>query len=110
MNNGVGKKIKSLRSKLGLTMDEFGYLVDYDEENKKARSGTVSNWEQGLNKPNSKRLKRIAELGNTTVDELLKSEYESCSNCKYDVLKDDFNYCPKCGFEIGIGEKTKKSS
>ncbi|WP_227276260.1 helix-turn-helix domain-containing protein [Vagococcus fluvialis] len=102
MSYSLGQKIRCIRNDLGMTLNEFGRVIDRGESLKKVRSGTVSNWEQGLNKPNAKRLKRIAEIGNTTVDELLKSEYEICDNCSYDILKKEFKFCPICG--------TKKSS
>lgn len=53
----VGKRINQIRTKLGLSMDEFASKID-----SKAKSGTVSNWETGKNLPNNKRLKKIAEL------------------------------------------------
>lgn len=61
----IGQNIKRVRLSLGLSMDKFGSLID-----SKAKSGTVANWEIGRNSPNAKRLKRIAELGNITVEEL----------------------------------------
>jgi len=65
----VGRNIRNIRKKLGLSMDDFAKRID-----EKARSGTVSNWETGKNLPNNERMKRIAELGGVTVDELMLSE------------------------------------
>ena len=62
----VADKIKSIRLSLGLSMEEFGKKFDSP-----ASKGVVSNWENNYNLPNHARLKRIAELGNTTVEELL---------------------------------------
>lgn len=62
----VGNRIKNIRKNLGLSMDEFASKID-----DKAKSGTVSNWETGKNLPNNERLKRIAELGNISVETLL---------------------------------------
>lgn len=63
----VGQRIRNIRkSKLGMSMNDFGYEID-----KIAKSGTVSNWETGKNLPNNERLKRIAQLGGISVDELL---------------------------------------
>lgn len=66
----VGMRIRQIRKNiLGVSMAEFGSRID-----DKAKSGTVSNWETGKNLPNNERLKRIAELGNMSVDELLYGE------------------------------------
>lgn len=64
----IGQRIKSIRLDLGLSMSEFAKRVD---PSGKAKSGTVSNWEHGKNAPNAKRLRKIAELGNISVDELI---------------------------------------
>lgn len=62
----VGERIRNIRKSLGLSMDAFAARID-----EKAKSGTVSNWETGKNLPNNERLKRIAELGNTSISSLL---------------------------------------
>ena len=56
------KRIKDVRIKLGLTMDEFAKKIDA-----KASSGTVANWETGSNLPNATRLAKIADLGHVSV-------------------------------------------
>ncbi|MEB6292245.1 helix-turn-helix domain-containing protein [Mammaliicoccus sciuri] len=61
----VGKRIRSIRLKHGMSMTEYGKLID------NVKSGVVSNWENGKQIPNKLRLKKIAKLGNITVDELL---------------------------------------
>ena len=66
--NSIGERIKRIREELGVSMSEFALLID-----DKAKSGTVANWETGKNLPNRKRLNRIAELGNTTVNQLMNS-------------------------------------
>ena len=65
----AGKKIKSIRMQRGETMEEFASRID-----DKAKSGTVSNWETGKNLPNNERLKKIAELANISVNELLHDQ------------------------------------
>lgn len=65
----TGQRIRSIRLRLGLTMEEF--IERIDGKPGKGRSGTVNNWETGKNAPNSKRLKKIASLGGVTVDYLL---------------------------------------
>ncbi|EJF00205.1 helix-turn-helix domain-containing protein [Liquorilactobacillus mali] len=62
----VGNRVKSIRVGLGLTMDEFAKKIDSS-----AKSGTIANWEMGKNAPNKKRLKKIAELGDVSVNYLL---------------------------------------
>ena len=60
----LGQRIKQIRLERGETTVEFGrYLL--------ASKGTVSKWENDKYQPSPARLKRIAELGDTTVDELL---------------------------------------
>lgn len=61
----TSEKIRRIRKELGYTIQEFGKLF-----NPPASKGLVCNWEKGRNLPNKSRLKKIAELGNTTVDEL----------------------------------------
>ena len=66
--HSVGERIKRIREELGISMSDFALLID-----DKAKSGTVANWETGKNLPNRKRLNKIAELGNTTVNQLLNT-------------------------------------
>ena len=65
----LGQKIKAIRLERGETMSEFSTHFE------NAMSGTVSNWETDRNKPNKARLKKIAELGNMTVEELLEEKH-----------------------------------
>lgn len=60
----VGNRIKSTRKEKGLTMEEFGKKLNTSK-------GAVNNWETGKNLPNNERLKRIAEIGGISVNELL---------------------------------------
>lgn len=62
----IGHRIREIRKRLGLSMTAFAEKID-----NKSKSGTISNWETGKNLPNNERLKRIAELGETTVEYLL---------------------------------------
>lgn len=62
----VGERIKSIRLNLGLSTEKFATLF-----NPPASKGTVSKWENGRYLPNNTRLKRIAELGHISVDELI---------------------------------------
>ena len=62
----IGKKIRNIRKNLGYSQLEFSKVVG-------ATKSAVANWENGYNYPNNDRLKVIAELGNTTVFQLLNS-------------------------------------
>ncbi|MGX7059867.1 helix-turn-helix domain-containing protein [Vagococcus humatus] len=64
----VGKRISIIRKSLGKNMDEFGELVSG------ASKSNVSKWENGVSLPSNERLKIIAEIGNTTVENLLHGE------------------------------------
>ena len=64
-NKDLGKRIKEIRLKLVKSQEEFGNLFDPP-----APKSAVSRWEHG-GSPNKKRLKKIAKLGQTTVDYLL---------------------------------------
>ncbi|WP_240628327.1 helix-turn-helix domain-containing protein [Macrococcoides goetzii] len=61
----VGRRIKSIRLKKGFNMREFGERLD------NASDSIVSRWEKGKTLPNSNRLKKIAEIGEVSIDELL---------------------------------------
>ena len=66
MSIEVGNRIKNIRLSLSLTMEEFGKLFD-----EPAAQSIISRWEVGKSVPNANRLKKIAELGDMTVQELL---------------------------------------
>lgn len=60
----VGHKIREIRLGLGETMEEFGKLFN-------ASKSIVYRWENGTSFPNPERLKAIAKIGDTTVEQLL---------------------------------------
>lgn len=60
----VAQRIKLIRQTKGMTLEEFGKLFD-------ASKGNVSLWEKGSSLPSNERIKRIAYIGNMSVDELL---------------------------------------
>lgn len=66
----IGLRIKKIRKEKGLTLKEFGKMVD-------APFSAVSNWENGRNKPNNERLRSIAELGSISVEELLYGDFKA---------------------------------
>ena len=68
-STNIHTRIRKIRQNLGLTMEDFGKKFT-----PVASKGVVSNWENGYNFPNNERIKRIAELGNVTVDYLLEGK------------------------------------
>ena len=97
----IARKIKSLRAAKGLSQEEFGKLAD------NAHKTLVSKWERGLNLPNNKRLKLIAELGGITTDELLQVSdlsQEGCKFCTADLERDEFERYPAGKISITSSE------
>lgn len=80
----VGLRIKLIRQNLGLSTEKFANQFHEQPPSK----GTISKWENGHYLPNNERLKKIANLGNTTVEELLKLPNEiTISSEEYNRLK-----------------------
>lgn len=65
----LGLKIKILRYKLGLSMEEFGKIFN-------ATKGSVSGWESGKVIPNIERLHQMAEMENIPITELCFSPFD----------------------------------
>lgn len=68
--DNIAARIKTIRQKLGMNQSEFGELIG------DAHKSVVSKWEKGQNHPNNARLKRIAEVGNISINELLYGTVE----------------------------------
>lgn len=77
----VAKKIREIRTDLGYSMAQFGELISNSPKT------TVNNWERGINLPKEDKLKKIALLGKTTVEELL---YGTPEEVLTNLLKDHF--------------------
>lgn len=77
----VAKQIREIRMDLGYSMAQFGELISYSPKT------TVNNWERGINLPKEDKLKKIALLGKTTVEELL---YGTPEEVLTNLLKDHF--------------------
>ena len=70
----IGQRIKHIRVSRKETLEEFAKnIVKVSSNSVKTGKSNVSRWEKGLNKPNDITLQAIAELGNTTVNQLLNS-------------------------------------
>ena len=65
----IGSRIRSIRQEKGMTLEEFGNLFS-------ASKSIASRWEKGISIPNAERLKAIAKIGDTTVEELLHGNKE----------------------------------
>ncbi|WP_225743654.1 helix-turn-helix domain-containing protein [Marinilactibacillus sp. Marseille-P9653] len=78
----VGNRIKNIRQKMGLSQQAFGEELDNEAP---AHKSLVSKWEKGMSLPNNERLKRIAELGELSVNDLLYGEYKAKV---YNIFKD----------------------
>ncbi|PFZ72327.1 transcriptional regulator [Bacillus toyonensis] len=61
----LGQRIKLIRIKNGMTLEEFGKQI------LNANKSIVSKWERGNTIPNNERLAKIAEIGNVTIEYLL---------------------------------------
>lgn len=66
----VGVRIANIRDRHNKTLEEFGKMIDG------ATKSNVSKWEKGDVLPNRRRLKRIAEIGDTSVSELLHGPFD----------------------------------
>lgn len=75
-NKAIGMRIKSIRLHLGLSTEKFAKQFHEHPPSK----GTISKWENGHYLPNNERLKKIAELGNTTVEYLLYGSIDEYAN------------------------------
>lgn len=62
----LGHRIKDLRISLGMNQKQFSDRLQ-------TKVSTLSNWENGRNKPNMEKLSKIAELADITVEELLST-------------------------------------
>ena len=58
-----GEKIRQIRRERGMTLKDFGKVFGVGLT-------TVSNWEQGLNRPNVRTIKKIANFAEIPIDEL----------------------------------------
>lgn len=86
-NIELGKRIKSIREKLGKSQAEFGQMFEPP-----APKSAVSRWEHG-GSPNKKRLAKIAELGGIPVEVLINGDLLHAVDNMYKFLYDEYwNY------------------
>lgn len=100
----AGMRIRNIREKLGLTMEEFAKKID-----SKAQKGTVSNWENGKNLPNKLRLQKIAELGNSSPEWILFGDIPiTVKQLIDDIQKDEISKYNSELYKQLYDPKTKK--
>lgn len=80
----LGKRIKNIRKSRTENQTEFGRIFG-------ANASNVSVWERGINLPNRERIKKIAEIGNITVEELLYGNRKSSNKKKTASMNKDSN-------------------
>lgn len=66
----LGQRIKDIRRSLELDQKSFADKI-------KSTVSALSNWENGRNKPNDLMLKRISDLGNISINELLYGPHKA---------------------------------
>ena len=76
----LGDKIKLCRENKKMTQNEVADILDVSP-------ATVSKYESGALEPNIESLKRLAELFEISIDELLKDEEEILDSSKVNVLE-----------------------
>lgn len=87
MNNNkvdIGQRIKSIRTKRGMTLEEFGALFS-------AGKGLVSRWERGISTPNPERIKAISKVGDTSVEYILHGTMNEYIESLIDKLQMDLS-------------------
>lgn len=67
----VGLRIKEIRKKLGYSMETFGEIVSQSPRS------SVNSWEKGVSIPRKDKLEKIAQIGNTTPQQILYGDFES---------------------------------
>lgn len=60
----MGIKIKAMRKKRGLTQKQLAELLEVKQSN-------ISRWESGVYLPNATTLKKLAEVLNCQIDDLV---------------------------------------
>lgn len=66
-SGGVGSRLRTARRSAGLTQKQLAEALGVE-------SITVSRWERGVTTPSLPRLRRIAELTETTVSDLVRAQ------------------------------------
>ncbi len=84
--NILGKKIKEIRKKEGMSQEEFAFQIDVSRQ-------TVYFWENGKAFPDSKKILIICEKFNIDPNELLfnNPQKENCVECASDFAEENIS-------------------
>ncbi len=81
----LGEKIKLYRENLNMTQNEIAEVLG-------VKSTTISKYESGILEPNIESLKKLSELFNVSIDELLKDDTFNVSKINIlDILREQKN-------------------
>lgn len=86
----LGRKIKELRERKGLTQLELASVLNLSDR-------TISKWETGRGYPDITFMEKIAAVFAISVGELLSGAEISNRNISGNMLKASFYVCPVCG-------------
>ena len=82
MSGDVGKRLRTARRAAGLTQKQLADRLGVE-------SITVSRWERGVTSPSLPRLRRIAEITQTTVGELVNTASASVHELEIAALREE---------------------
>ena len=74
-----GNYISALRERCGLSQYQLGVLVGVSDK-------AVSKWENGASKPRIGTIKKLSEVLDVSVDELLACEYDAFNKKRKDLF------------------------
>ena len=86
----IGNRIKKYRESKNMTQRDIAEILEVEP-------GTISKYESGLIEPNIESIKKLSEIFEITIDELLKNEDK-----KFDIAKIDILECLKEQKEMGL--------
>jgi transcriptional regulator with XRE-family HTH domain len=78
VSGDVGKRLRTARRAAGLTQKQLADRLEVE-------SITVSRWERGVTSPSLPRLRRIAEITQTTVGDLVNTASASASASAHEL-------------------------
>lgn len=97
----LGHRIKNLRISLGMNQKQFS-------DSLQTKVSTLSNWENGRNKPNMEKLSKIAELANISIEELLYGTNEERLTILLSATLQEYDEYTQLDF-MTIFERIKKN-
>lgn len=102
MINMLGKKLRSLREKIGYNQAKVGKIIGVS-------SSTIGMYEQGRRQPDNETLKKLSQLYNVPIDWLLDNEIANDDFEELEMLRTFFinNGIIKEGSKITDEDKNK---